>query len=81
MKVQVVVVHREKNKELVRELIFNPTDGDWPENLWPQLAYKVFLAYGDEKLGDYCQAVTISSYNNPRNSKTFGKYQLQNMYK
>ena len=82
MKVQVIVSYREKNKARKRELIFNPTDGDWPRHLWSQLAYKVFLAYGDEKLGDYCQAVTIT-YGElgtaNRIFRTYGNHELKRM--
>ena len=85
MKVRIYVSYRQKDKPYVsRELIANPSYGSWPEHLWPQLAYKVFMAYGDEKLGDFCHSVAIDNCHDlgdkDRIARTFSNSQLKKVY-
>lgn len=47
MKVVVRVRYREQGSTLQTENILNPSQGDWPVELWDQLASKTALAYGD----------------------------------
>lgn len=51
MKIIAIVKYTDKRGITIREDVFDgPTKGDWPRNLWLQLAAKIFHFYGHKPI-------------------------------